>query len=86
MFNTRNDRFQWGHFEDLRFTFSDKCVPVSPSQGAVDLADNLHVVEESVEGIEVGEAHHVGGAPSCSLQEDTKFVISSHLKAQVIYD
>lgn len=38
-------------------------------QGAVDLSDHLHVVEESIEGIEVGEAHHVGGAASCSLRK-----------------
>lgn len=38
-------------------------------QGAVDLSDQLHVVEESVEGIKVGEAHHVGGATSCSLRK-----------------
>lgn len=46
-------------------------------EGAVNLADQLHVVEESVEGIEVGEAHHVGGAASCSLESDAKSVSSS---------
>ena len=28
-------------------------------EGAVNLADQLHVVKEGVEGVEVGEAHHV---------------------------
>lgn len=46
-------------------------------EGAVNLADQLHVVEESVEGIEVGEAHHVGGAASCGLESDAKSVSSS---------
>lgn len=54
--------------EILWSTFGDQGVFVSASEGAVDLADQLHVVEESVEGIEVGEAHHVGDAASCSLQ------------------
>lgn len=39
------------------------------SEGAVNLADQLHVVEESVEGVKVREAHHVGDAASCSLQK-----------------
>lgn len=42
--------------------------------GAVDLADQLHVVEEGVEGVEVGEAHHVGDAASCSLQDHPKML------------
>lgn len=46
-------------------------------EGAVNLADQLHVVEEGVEGIEVWEAHHVGGAASCSLENDAKYVTSS---------
>jgi len=50
---------------------------VSASEGAVNLADQLHVVEEGVEGIEVGEAHHVGGVASCSLEKDTKSAIAS---------
>lgn len=45
-------------------------------EGAVNLADQLHVVEEGAEGIEVGEAHHVGGAASCSLEKDPESVIS----------
>lgn len=51
----------------LRSTFGNKCVSVGASEGAVNLAYKLHIVEERVEGIEVGEAHHVGGAASCSL-------------------
>lgn len=43
----------------FRFTFGNKRVSVCASKGAVNLADQLHVVEEGVEGIEVGEAHHV---------------------------
>lgn len=43
----------------LRCTFGNKCVSVRASKGAVNLANQLHVVEECVEGIEVGEAHHV---------------------------
>lgn len=49
-------------------TFGDERVPGGAGQGAVDLADQLHVVEEGVEGVEVGEAHHVGGAASRRLQ------------------
>lgn len=43
---------------------------MSAGEGAVYLADQFHVVEEGVEGVEVGEAHHVGGAASCSLEKD----------------
>lgn len=53
---------------DAALTFGDERVPVGAGQGAVDLADQLHVVEEGVEGVEVGEAHHVGGAASRRLQ------------------
>lgn len=49
-------------------TFGDQCVPVGADQGAVDLADQLHVVEEGIEGVEVGEAHHMGGAASRRLK------------------
>lgn len=54
----------------LRSTFGNKRRFVCASKGAVNLADQLHVVEEGVEGIEVGEAHHVGGGASCSLEKD----------------
>lgn len=43
--------FQW--FQRLRCTFGNECVPVRAGEGAVNLADQLHVVEEGVEGIEV---------------------------------
>ena len=67
------------HFSDvgLRCTFGHKCVFVSAGEGAVNLADQLHVVEEGVEGIEVGEAHHVGGTASCSLEKDPKYINAS---------
>lgn len=58
-------------------TFGNKCVSVCAGEGAVNLADQLHVVEESVEGIEVREAHHVRGAASCSLEKDQN--MSLHL-------
>lgn len=45
-------------------------------EGAVNLADQLHVVEEGIEGIEVGEAHHVGRAASRGLERDAKSVSS----------
>lgn len=51
----------------LRCTFGNKRVSVCAGQGAVNLADQLHVVEEGVEGVKVGKAHHVGGAASCGL-------------------
>lgn len=59
----------------LRSTFGNKRVSRCADQGAVDLADQLHVVEEGVEGIEVGEAHHVGGTASCSLEKDLSFLL-----------
>lgn len=51
-------------------------------EGAVNLADQLHVVEESVEGIEVGEAHHVGGAATRSLESDARMQESVSSSAQ----
>lgn len=65
----------WLFKETLCCTFGDESVFARASEGAVDLADQLHVVEEGIEGIEVGEAHHVGGAASCSLRGDSKSVI-----------
>ena len=56
-------------------TFGQEYVSVRAGEGAVNLADKLHVVEEGVEGVEVGEAHHVGGAASCSLEKDPESVI-----------
>lgn len=39
-------------------------------QRAVDLPDQLHVVEERVEAVEVGEADLVGRAAAGDLGED----------------
>lgn len=52
----------------LRATFGDQRVSVRARHRAVNLADQLHVVEQGVEGVEVGEAHHVGGAASGGLK------------------
>lgn len=54
-----------------RSTFRDESFFVRAGEGAVNLADQLHAVEEGVEGSEVGEAHHVGGAASCSLNKQS---------------
>lgn len=48
-------------------TFSDKCILASSSESAVDFTDQFHVVQERVEGIKEGEAHHVRGAAPCCL-------------------
>lgn len=61
--------------EMLSSTFGNERVSVCAGEGAVNLTDQLHVVEEGVEGIEVGEAHQVGGAASCSLEKQSKSVI-----------
>lgn len=61
----------------LARTFGDERVSVRAGEGAVNLAHQLHVVEEGVEGVEVGEADHVGGAASCSLEEEPQSVIAS---------
>lgn len=53
-------------------TFGDQCVPVGAGQSAIDLTDQLHVVEEGIEGVEVGEAHHVRRAASCCLKNRGK--------------
>lgn len=50
-------------------TFSDESILASSSESAVDFTDQFHVVQERVEGIEVGEAHHVRGATPCCLGE-----------------
>lgn len=52
----------------LGATFGDQRVSVRAGHGAVNLADQLHVVEQGVEGVEVREAHHVGGAASGGLR------------------
>lgn len=55
-------------------TFGDERVPVGAGEHAVDLADQLHVVEQGVEGVEVREAHHVGGAASGGLESNATSV------------
>ena len=50
-------------------TFGNQCVLACSSQRAIDLADQLHVVKQGVEGVEVGEADHV---TPCSLGEETQ--------------
>lgn len=52
----------------LGATFGDQRVSVRAGHGAVNLANQLHVVEQGVEGVEVREAHHMGGAASCGLR------------------
>lgn len=49
-------------------TFSDERILARPSESAVDFTDQFHVVQERVESIEVGEAHHVRGAATCCLR------------------
>lgn len=55
-------------------TFGDERVPVGAGEHAVNLAHQLHVVEEGVEGVEVREAHHVGGAASGGLENNATSV------------
>lgn len=55
-------------------TFGDERVPVGAGKRAVNLADQLHVVEKGVEGVEVREAHHVGGAASGGLENNATSV------------
>lgn len=57
-----------GWAQRLRATFGDQRVSVRAGHGAVNLADQLHVVEQGVEGVEVREAHHVRGAASSGLR------------------
>lgn len=66
------------HSSGTHVTFGDQRVSVRAGDGAVNLADQLHVVEQGVEGVEVGEAHHVGGAASCSLRGDPKMSLFKH--------
>lgn len=58
-------------------TFSHERVLPRASQCAVDLAYQLHVVQEGVEGIEVREADHVRGAAACSLAEERQRISST---------
>lgn len=52
-------------------TFSHLRVLPCACHCAVDLTDHLHVVQEGIEGIEVGEADHVSSAAPCSLGKKT---------------
>lgn len=65
-------------------TFSDKRILASSSESAVDFADQFHVVQERVEGIEVGEAHHVRGATPCCLG-DTHINLLQQTPSQQIH-
>ena len=51
-------------------TFGHECVFSRAGQRAIDLADQLHVVQQGVKCVEVREANHVGGAATCSLEEE----------------
>lgn len=55
-------------------TFGDQCVLSCACQCAVDLADQLHVVQEGVESVEVREADQVRSAATCSLAEDKQIM------------
>lgn len=50
-------------------TFSHQCVLPCAGHCAVDLSDQLHVVQKGIEGVKIGEADHVRGAATCSLVE-----------------
>lgn len=49
-------------------TFSEERVFAAAGECAVDFANEFHVVEEWVEGVEVGEADHVRGPATCYLE------------------
>lgn len=51
-------------------TFGDFHISAVASQGAVDLSDQLHVVEKRVEAVEVREADLVGCAATRNLGKD----------------
>lgn len=55
-------------------TFGDESVLSRASQCAVDLTDQLHVVQEGVESVEVREADQVRSAATCSLAEDKQMM------------
>lgn len=48
-------------------TFSDFHISAVASQSAVDLSNQLHVVEQRVEAVEVGEADLMRRATPCNL-------------------
>lgn len=48
-------------------TFSDFHISAVASQSAVDLSNQLHIVEQRVEAVEVGEADLMRRATPCNL-------------------
>lgn len=65
-------------------TFGHERVLPRAGQCAVDLAQQLHVVQEGVEGVEVRETDHVRGAATCSLTGHTHCMSDTVLKARCI--
>lgn len=61
-------------------TFGHERVLPRAGQCAVDLTQQLHVVQEGVEGVEVRETDHVRGAATCSLAEQRQSM--SHTEAK----
>lgn len=63
-------------------TFSHERVFAAAGERAVDFADEFHVVEERVEGVEVGEADHVRGAATGCLETANNHRNKNLLKKQ----
>lgn len=59
-------------------TFGDFHVSAVASQGAVDLSDQLHVVEKRIEAIEVREADLVRSAATSNLGKDGNMKTIKH--------
>lgn len=62
----------------MTVTFGDFHVPAVASQGAVDLSDQLHVVEKRIEAIEVREADLVRSAATSNLGKDGNMQTIKH--------
>ena len=62
----------------LTVTFGDFHIPAVASQGAVDLSDQLHVVEKRIEAIEVREADLVRSAATSNLGKDGNMQTIKH--------
>lgn len=54
----------------LLCTFSDLHISTVACQGSVDLSNQLHVVEQRVEAIKIGEADLMRCAASCNLSKE----------------
>jgi len=63
-------------------TFGDLYISTVTSQGAVDLSNQLHVVEQRVEAVEVGEADLMRCAAPCNLGKKKK---QGHLGANNLH-